>query len=36
MTICPKCGKVAIKLVPLRDNGTGRKWCVKCKRKRGK
>ena len=31
--ICPKCKFVAIKLVAINDNGSGKKVCRKCKKK---
>jgi hypothetical protein len=30
--ICPKCKRVVGKLVPLNDNATGLKLCVRCKK----
>lgn len=34
---CPRCGIIADKLVPLKDNGKGPKICRQCKRqKRGR
>ena len=29
---CPECGKISAELVPIRDNGKGKKVCVTCKR----
>jgi len=29
---CPECNKISAELVPIRDNGKGKKVCVKCKR----
>lgn len=29
---CPECHKIAVKLVSLNDDGTGKKICKQCKR----
>ena len=31
--ICSKCKKLSVKLIPLNDNGKGRRTCRDCKKK---